>query len=245
MKRVVLFLLAAGMVTVLCAAQKPTEETAKNDSLPAFNKIVLQMIKQYPTDGTHGYWWPRGKKGHYSGSSQDLFFQGEKVMTGDPKGRTFCCGLTLEVFLRSYEKWLGARGGEKDAAFTANEWSKFQKLWFVEKLDGPGPSAALEAFHLGKEIPPSEALPGDFVQIWRTKNKRGHVSGHSVIFLNWVKSDNGHVIGFRYWSTQTSTKGIHENTEYYGPLGGLSTEYTYFGRVEPRTKDESVPKKAD
>lgn len=240
MKRILLpcLLAAATLCMSSCAGRKPLIDPAERESLPPFNQIVLDTIAAYPTDGTHDYWWPKKGEAQYSGASEDLYFQGKKVMTGEPQKRTYCCGLTLEVFLRSYEKWLESHGGEGAAAFPASDWSAFQKAWFVEKLNGPGPSAALEKFGLGKEIPAADALPGDFIQIWRTKNTKGKVSGHSVIFLNWVKNADGDVVGFRYWSTQPGTKGISDRVEYYGPFGGMSTEYSTFGRVEPRGKDE-------
>jgi len=236
----------SALTLVLLAAQGVAQESKPDvpdsESLPAFNRIVLEKIKQYPTDGTHDYWWPRGGEGNYSGATEDLYFQGKRVMTGEPERRTYCCGLTLEVYLRSYESWLKDHGGEQAAAFGADDWPTFQKLWFVEKLNGPGPSAALERFQLGREIPPTEAMPGDFVQIWRTKNTKGKTSGHSVIFLDWVKNEEGEVTGFRYWSTQPGTKGISERIEYYGPFGGMSTENTHFARVEPRTNKETKEK---
>jgi hypothetical protein len=230
--------LALLLLAGITAVAQPEENNAapSRETLPEFNQIVLNLIDQYPADGTHGYWWPRSGESDYSGGTRDLMFQGQRVMKGEPKQRTFCCGLTLEVFLRSYQDWLKDRGGEKAAAFTADEWKRFMKLWFVQKTNGPGPSAALEAFDLGKEIKPAEVLPGDFVQIWRTENKKGKISGHSVIFLRWVYNDDNDVIGFEYWSTQPGTDGISKRIEYYGPLGGMSTEYTYFGRVEPRAK---------
>jgi len=140
------------------------------------------------------------------------------------------------VFLRAYKEWLKYHGGEEASVLTPTNWKEFQRLWFVVEKNGPGPSAAAESFGLGKTIPRVEARPGDFVQIWRTANKNGKVSGHSVIFLDWVRDAQGNPSGFRYWSTQPGTKGIHEVTEHFGPDGGMSEEYTYFCRIEPSAK---------
>jgi hypothetical protein len=209
-------------------------------ALPEFNRVVLDIIATYPTDGTHDYWWPRGGEGGaYDGCSADMVLLGEKVMDGEPQKRTFCCGLTLEVFLHAYNKWLDSHPGV-DPPVKPGDWAEFQRLWYVVDLNGPGPSAALEKFSIGEEIAAADLLPGDFIQIWRTKNAKGNVSGHSVVFLDWVRNDAGKPIGFRYWSTQPSTSGISETVEYFGPLGGMSTENTHYGRVRmPETAKET------
>lgn len=219
-------------------------ETTKK--LPEFNQIVLDTLKQYPTDGTHDYWWPRSGEGNYDGGTRDIFFDGKQVMKGEEKKRTYCCGLTLEIFLKAYKTWLKKHGGEKASVVSPDHWGRFKKLWFVEKTNGPGPSAALEEFGLGKTIEPNEALPGDFIQIWRTiPEGKKSPSGHSVIFMDWERNDAGRIAGFRYWSTQPGTKGISERVENFGPDGGVNGEFTYFARVEPKAikvKREAKPK---
>jgi hypothetical protein len=209
-------------------AVSPTSDTL------GFNALVLRIAGEYPTDGTHGYWWPKAGEGNYDGCTRDLELQGKRVMRGEEKKRAYCCGLTLEVFLRAYKEWLKDHGGEEASVLTPENWKEFQRQWFVVEKNGPGPSAAAEQFGLGKTIPRGEARPGDFVQIWRTENKNGKVSGHSVIFLDWVRDAGGNPNGFRYWSTQPGTKGINEVTEHYGPDGGMAEQYTYFCRIEPR-----------
>lgn len=235
-RSILISLLIAG-VLLFCSresysdtAEKPTSET-----LP-FNSLVVRILAEYPTDGTHGYWWPKAGEGNYDGCTRDMELQGRRVMRGEEKKRGYCCGLTLEVFLRAYKEWLKDHGGEEASVLTPAKWGEFQRLWFVLAKNGPGPSAAAEAFGLGKTIPRAEARSGDFVQIWRTPNKKGNVSGHSVIFLDWVRDPEGKPTGFRYWSTQPGTKGIGEVTEYYGPDGGMADEYTYFCRIEPRAE---------
>lgn len=217
------------------------EEPASGEAVPEFNRMVLRLVREYPADGTHRYWWPRSGEGNYDGCTRDLFLLGQRVMRGEAEGRTYCCGVTLEVFLRAYQEWLAGHGGEQATRVRPEEWSRFQKLWFVLKQNGPGPSAALEAFDLGRTIPREEALPGDFVQIWRTKNAAGKMTGHSVIFLDWVRDEAGRITGFRYWSSQPATNGIGERVEHFGPDGGMSEEYTYFGRVEPQGADDQAP----
>ena len=164
------------------------------------------------------------------GHFEDVFLQGEKVMDGEPEQRTYCCGLTLEVFTRAYDRWLEAH---PDAAprVSAETWRDFQHQWFVPEMWGSGPSAALDANGLGRTITPEEALPGDFVQLWRVNEK-----GHSVIFLDWVRDDGGEITGILYWSTQKGTQGISPRVELFDshdPEEGVIPEYTHWGRAEP------------
>jgi len=228
------------LLAVLCSLPNClcAEQTAEGEALPEFNWIVLSLIKEYPTDGTHDYWWPRSGESNYDGCTRDLYYLGKKVMQGEPRKRTYCCGLTLEIFLRAYNEWLDRHGGRSAATLSAEDWPEFKKLWFVLELNGPGPSAALEAYQLGRTLRPEEVLPGDFVQMWRTKNSKGKMTGHSVIFLDWTRDNQGDITGIRYWSSQPGTNGISEREESYGPDGGISKEYTYFGRVEPKSSAE-------
>ncbi len=222
------FVFSAVALLLLGCAQKSAAPGVRD-----FNQITLEILKTYPVDGTHGYWWPRAGESDYDGCSQDLYFLGEKVMEGEPQRRTYCCGLTLEVFLRAYNAWLEQNGGAAAAKLKPSDWPEFQRLWFVENLNGPGPSAALEKFHLGRKIAPEEARPGDYIQLWRTPDEKGKCTGHSVIFLDWTRDSQGQITGIRYWSTQPGTKGISEREEFFGPNGGLSQENTHFARVEP------------
>ena len=222
-KILLLILLLGGMAQFSVAAAP----------LPEFNQIVLNLIKEYPTDGTIGYWWPRNGESNYDGCSRNLFYRGKQVMDRESEGRTYCCGLTLEVFLRAYNQWLEKHGGETAAAFDADRWPRFQRLWFVIALNGPGPSSAVEEFGIGRTLAFEEVLPGDFLNYWRTKNKKGKITGHSVIFLDWVRDDQGNITGFKYWSSQPSTDGVGERIESFGPDGGVEKKYTFFCRVEP------------
>ncbi len=215
-----------------CARGPKTWYGVPETELPSFNRLVLKTAFEYPRNGTHTYWWPKRTDEDfvsYDGCSADVFLQGEQVMRGETGGRTFCCGWTLEVFAKSYERWLEGRQSGPEPRLAPQDFGEFKRLWFVEDLNGPGPSAALEAFQVGREIPWQEALPGDFMQIWRTENEEEKITGHSVIFLQWI--DGGR--GFRYISTQESTNGIGANTEHFGTYGNVTPTYTYFGRADP------------
>lgn len=174
--------------------------------LPEPNKSIVDLMLQYPENGRHDYWWPRKGEGQFDGSTTDVLLNNQLVMKGEPKGRTFCCGLTLEVFYRyiNMKPALAAKVLEDPATFKSD--------WFCREIFSPGPQDALEATGLGKQVTdPDDALPGDFVQIWRNDK-----SGHSVMFVNWLWNGTGEIIGLQYWSTQTATEGIGFNSEIFG-----------------------------
>ncbi len=222
----------AVMILGLLAFPFLVAKAAETEAGKLFNQRILELAAAYPADGTHTYWWPRSGESSYDGCSADVELMGQRVMHGEEQGRTFCCGLTLEVFAHAYDEWIKEQPEGFEPPVTPENWRDFQRVWFVLKANGPGPSAALEKYSLGREIPAHEAQPGDFAQIWRTPREGRAPSGHSVVFLDWVRNDTNRIIGMKYWSTQTSTNGIGENIEYYGPNGGMSTEFTTFGRVE-------------
>lgn len=194
----------------------------------AFAKAVLELIETYPTDGTHKYWWPRGKEARglgYTGTTCDLEYKGETVARGDGKGSAYCCGLTFEVFVRTWQRLDEEADRPFDiAGLTPKELLGLRRRWYVATSDRSGPQGGLVELGLGRAIEAKKARPGDFVQLWR-----GSGSGHSVIFLGWEK-ERGQITAIRYWSTQTSTDGIGINTE---PVGGrgVDLEETAFVRV--------------
>lgn len=210
------------------------------NELPEFNRIVLDLIARYPKDGTNGYWWP--KEGSYDGVSRDVKLWGKTVLRGEPQARTFCCGLTLEVFLDAWTKWVESNPDAAKVLTPAN-FDRFRREWFVTAVNGSGPLEALETLKIGRRVTDGEVRAGDFVQHWRTNE-----SGHSAVFLGWIRNPDGEIIGMNYWSSQESTNGIGERCEYfdlpetraemeregstmYKPP--LVREYVYFARVEP------------
>lgn len=192
-------------------------------TLPAMNRKIVEVLLTYPQNGQHNYFWPRKGEVAYDGATTHVYYANMLVMKGEPQGRTFCCGLTLEVLYRVLSglavqpKRFGELGPDK-----------FKEFWFCRELYAPGPTEALQSLGIGRSIPADEALPGDFVQIWR-HNK----TGHSVIFVAWAFSPDGKRVGMHYWSTQEGTKGIGFACEAIGdspPMIWL--EKTGFARLD-------------
>ncbi len=189
-----------------------------------FNEYVLQVLKKYPTNGTHRYYWPKG--GNWAGNTQDLFYRGSLFSKGDPQKRCYCCGLTFEVFLEAYESYCQAKGWPfviKD--FSSADLRKLRGQWFGSDGNKKTLLNAVTKNKLGTGISLEQAKPGDFVQLWRHSG-----SGHSVIFISWLRDNEQKIIGIQYWSTQKSTNGVGYNTEY---INGSSVDkkQLYIARV--------------
>jgi hypothetical protein len=191
-----------------------------------FNSYVIALLQSYPSDGTHQYYWP--SQSDWKGNTRDLFYRDTLFAKGDTYSRCYCCGLTFEVFFRAYEKYCHDKGAPfiiKD--FDITVLNRFLRQWFGADGNLTTLQNAIVANALGKAVSHSEAQAGDFVQLWRHSG-----SGHSVIFINWVKNNNDQVVGFRYWSTQKATNGIGYNTEYFGTSGStLDSNRLYIARV--------------
>ncbi len=222
--------LAAALVLSLAghAACSDDDETQppRCPQLGAFNEHVLHVVGTYPTDGTHAYYWPR--RGSWLGFTRDVRYQGDLLGKGDAKGRCHCSGLTLEVFLRAWERWSRAVGSDgRILALDMEGLRGFQRSWFGTSGDRATLHTALTKAGAGVRIRDWEkARSGDFVQLWRHSG-----SGHSCIFRGWVR-ENGKIVGLRYWSTQSSTKGIGNREERFGAEGSaVKRDEFYIVRV--------------
>lgn len=147
-----------------------------------------------------------GYKWSGSGTPKDLIFDGTKILSKSPQG-TYCSGYT---FMVAFDV-LNASG--KLDGFDVSTVKKLQQNWYGSNEASAETQClmALEKLGLGKGVTLEQAMPGDFVQFWRN-NK----SGHSVIFLSWVKDSTGKITGIKYRSTQKLTDGIGDRIETIG-----------------------------
>ena len=196
----------------------------------SMNDYVMQIVKSFPLDGTYKYSWPKKSEGKdpYDGVTQDIYYQGEKIMRGDGNKDSYCCGLTLEIYLKAVNKYNLSNESKKEAVehspaqyvimnpikgLDTTNFSNFKYLWFCPNFNSEGPGEALTSYGMGTIVKDwNQAEAGDFIQLWRW-NK----SGHSAIFINWVKDSTGNITGFKYWSSQG--QGIGYRTEYFGDSG--------------------------
>jgi hypothetical protein len=181
---------------------------------------VVKIAREYKDGG--GYKW----KG--SGAPEEISFKGERIL---PKGEsTYCSGFTFAVVMKAAAE----RGLLRDK--TPDQIRAFQRDWYGATKESAETQCALavERLGIGKQISPEKAEAGDFLQLWRT-NK----SGHSVVFLEWVK-EGGRPIGVKYRSTQMSTDGIGDRVEYFadapGKDGKVNVKRMYFCRLNESKK---------
>ncbi len=193
-----------------------------------FRKLVLEIIRTYPTDGTHKYFWPKGKAvAGWAGNTMDLYYKGRLFSRAEPRGRCYCCGLTFEIFFRAWKKWCQRKGIPFDiAGLGFKDLKRFRAHWFGSNNDLRCVGGAIPEWNLGFSVPYDKVKPGDFVQFWRYSG-----SGHSVIFLSWIKDKRGKTIKMKYFSTQGSTNGIGINSEPIGKPGGINLSRFYAARV--------------
>lgn len=204
----------------------------------AFSSYVLRVIEDYPTDGTHQYHWP--KSGSWAGVTQDVYYEGQLIEEGDPRGRAHCSGITWEVFMRALDAYNRENNEKLMAGRPASEIKRFRSLWFGSAENHECARSALIEYGLGADVPtPDEAQRGDFVQLWR---KNG--SGHSVVFDSWVHDDAGRRTGIRYWSVQKATDGIGYRVETFDGAGGVDLAKSYIVRVAPEVRrSDEMPRR--
>jgi hypothetical protein len=182
---------------------------------------TLEVARKYKDGGGYDKSW----KG--TGVPEEIRFKNERILA---KGKgTYCCGFTFAVAMDvALER--GLLAGKRP-----EEVRVFQKQWYgaTEESREIQCAMAVEKLDIGQRIEADDARPGDFLQFWRTNQ-----SGHSVVFVEWVEQD-GRRIGFKYRSSQGSTKGIGDRVEYFadhdGKQGLVDRERMYFCRLnEPR-----------
>jgi hypothetical protein len=154
------------------------------------NEAVLAVLAALPRGGC--YVWT-GAWSDGDGCTEDFVHRGTRLLRRG--AATYCCGLTLEVL---YRAWAATRWPDLNSVAL----SAIRRDWFVAGEARTGPVAALVPRDLAIEVPPEDAQPGDFAQLWRRNG-----SGHSIVVLE-VKAGR-----IRYLSTQRSTSGIGETSE--------------------------------
>ena len=182
-------------------------------------KDILAAARSIPDGGT--YVWANG-----SGSPSDIRHDGEVILKAQEKG-TYCSGFTFCVAMEAARERGLLKGKSAEAV------RQFQKQWYGSTKEAAERQCALavEQLGIGREVKSlADAQPGDFMQLWRT-NK----SGHSVLFLDWVR-EGDQVVGIKYRSSQKSTDGVGDRIEYFadapGHDGKVDRQRTYVARLD-------------
>ena len=205
MKLATLVLLAIALVAAAAPTTRPID--------------VEAVSRTFPDGGGYNLKWGG------SGTPEEVRFKDARILGKGTDG-TYCCGFTFAVVMKA----AGEAGLLKDKS--VEQIKRFQKQWYgaVTEPDTREKQCAVALGNLGigKQVTPDEAQSGDFLQFWRTK------SGHSVVFLKWVER-NGKRVGFTYRSSQGSTDGVGDKTEYFKDSGlekgEVDPQRMYFGRL--------------
>ncbi|MEM8875757.1 MAG: hypothetical protein AAGD32_16040 [Planctomycetota bacterium] len=197
---------ALGLLLVLAVGL-----TVEDPSAP-MRARVIEIANNYPDGG--GYKWAD------TGVPHDIEHDGKTLLAKSESG-TFCCGFTLAVAMRVGEEFGVFEGKSFD------QMKQFQRDWYgvSAAVGDPLMSTAMTNLGVGGPVAVDDALPGDFLQYWRTGG-----SGHSVVFLAWVE-DDGQRVGIRYRSSNGSTDGIGTTEERFAGHGGkVDPQQLYFAR---------------
>lgn len=205
-----------------------TDGTAPGES--DVNDILLGYLTEYPTDGSYTYWWPDDSYG-WGGNPTDIYYQGDLFAQGDDLNRSYCVGITFEVFMRTFDHLDADYDLDGDLnGVDFDELMEFRTDWYVRDLYGTGIVEAMENYGVGARVSDWDNVrPGDIIQFWRHSG-----SGHNAIFISWEHNASGEITGFTYWSTQGSTDGIGYNDEYFGTSGSrVDPNFFFAGRLAP------------
>lgn len=204
------------------------------------NNYVLKVVHSY--EGRKYPYLLNSDYSHYNGVTENIIYKGSLIAKANPDGSksSHCVGLTYEVFFKAMEERNKEAGIAPDNFnnMTINNMNDFMLTWYnakgTPKSAGDQLAGAIAKYGLGSQINRLEdAKAGDFIDFSRTK------SGHAAVFINWLKNDNGDIVGFRYWSTQESTNGIAYKEEYFSDnpqgtfKGTVNRNQLYIGRVGP------------
>lgn len=208
------------------ARATPVLDDAESD----LNPYVLKVIDAYPLGtGEYSYRCKPLEYDKYLGVTQNLFYQGRIVARAHPNGTrcSYCCGLTFEILYRAMKLRNMQKGIDPDNFNNMSFYDLFNllQLWYIEGEDD-SPQKGIEFYGLGKKITNwDEAKSGDFCDF-----SRNNSSGHSVIFIRWVKNPEGKITGLEYFSS--NSRGVGYLTEYFSDTGGkILRDLVHLARV--------------
>jgi hypothetical protein len=239
------------------------EETITDDAEGALNPYVLKVISGFPLDGSYSYhcsWEPR-EYDIYNGVTQDLWYKGMVVAKAYPDGSrcSYCCGFTFEVFVRAMKLRNIQKGLDADDfnGMTFNDLFNLLQLWYIEGK-GDSEQRGIVAYGLGKAITDFEQVrPGDFLSYSTTPP-----SGHSVVFIDWLRGDQNKIVGLKYFSSNLSgthgvgygsghfsdsnanKRGILRNSLRIGRIGAIK-DYAKFDRATIPQRNAYAPTQPD
>ena len=213
----------------------PPAAPQSNHADTDLNSYVLNVIASYPL-GNYPYLLNNDYR-NYNGVTENLYYQGSIIAKAHPSGNraSHCSGITFEVFFKAMQARNRKLGLPIDDfnGMSFSQLQDFQMLWYVASGNKrtSNVAAAVEKYGIGRQIHNwEEAKKGDFLDF-----SRSNQTGHTVVFLHWVRDNDGRIIGLHYWSSQGSTNGIDYVTEYFdfSGRGNVLSNHVYIARVLP------------
>lgn len=205
------------------------------------NQYVLNIIKTYQIGGGRYPYLLNNDYANYNGVTTNIYYQNRLLLKAHPSGNraSHCSGITFEVFFKAMQERNRQLGISPDDfnGMNADQLFDLAMIWYVaagnKRVNNV--AVAVEKYGIGKQIHRLEdAQPGDFLDFSRENN-----TGHTVVFLNWLK-EGDQIVGLRYWSSQQSTNGINYVEEYFNvrdkngrKYGNVMIDQVYIARVQP------------
>ncbi len=182
------------------------------ENAPALNRAVLAGVDRVQATAPDGGGYFIGVHAIPAESpvGYDLKLLGRPLLRAS-RTTSYCSGSSYAALIEALGQVLSGRNDNlSDDRFEAVRMQEPDgsrredgvKMWGLWNADGPGTYFALvEYAHMGVRIRPSDALPGDFMNIsWKSG------LGHSVVFLGWTQDASGQP-AIAYWSSQKGTHG--------------------------------------
>ena len=177
----------------------PDDRSLSSWQVQVKKALLAVQEKKAPYDNYQG-----SKSGKiHSGSTEDIYFGGERIMRALIPAESYCCGATLEVFIRAWKDY-SLPSNKVDSALMKEMYSWFFLFDESKKTGCQGGLQLLQevaSVQISNE--PLDFPFGAFVQICFDSNNWG--SGHSCIFLGWGEKKK--YPGKKYMIVWSSNRG--------------------------------------
>ena len=190
------------------------------------NEYVLAALNRNAAKYKSVIVTPSEKIARTMGISEDIVYQGQRVIRSDNPGFAHCSGITLQAYMDACT--LYAESFDKDPHFSLGEMSPSQIEPFRKDFYGFDGNQrtlvdALLKRELGREMRNiDDAIPGDFVQFWRNSG-----TGHCGVLLDFQRNAEGKIQGIHYWSVQIKNNA----NPNYEPIGEHVSTFIDEGRI--------------
>ena len=160
--------------------------SADDNSLPPFNRLVIESVKQMPPGGGYS---PSASANRALTQAVDTR-DGKLSVNPSHAVPSYCSGATYLVFLKTLST-LQSRGQLNMTQGTISALKPAGQpdgtgIWGRWNANGPGTAVLFHELGLGRNFTDlAKALPGDFLKIFWNDGIGSTEHGHSVIFIGY------------------------------------------------------------